>query len=56
MGVLPAVCLCMSCVQCLQRLEHGGSPGTGITDSCEWPFWCWKLCMGYTQALYKSSS
>ena len=29
------VCLC-----------EGGSPGTGVTDSCELPCWCWELNLG----------
>jgi E3 ubiquitin-protein ligase NEDD4 len=48
MSVLPA---CMSVhhmhTWCLWRPEEGvGSPGIGVTDSCELPCGCWELNSG----------
>ena len=38
------MCLCTTCMQCpLQVEESVGSPGTGVTDSCEQPRGCWEL-------------
>ena len=32
---------------CLQRPEEGAeSSGTGITDTCELPYWCWESDLG----------
>ena len=48
MGVLFA-CLSMYhvCAWCLWWPEEGiGSPGTGVTDSCELPCGCWELNPG----------
>lgn len=36
------------CAQCLRRPEDKvGSPETGIADSCEQPYGCWELKMGF---------
>lgn len=45
------VCLHMSMfMQCSQRLEEGtGSPGTGVTGTCELPHGCWESSSGPLQ-------
>lgn len=44
MGVFPLVCVYTTCVQCPQRPVEGvGSPGLGISDSCESLYSFWEL-------------
>lgn len=43
LGVLPMLRLCTVCVQYLRGPEGGGgSPDTGVADSCEPPCGCWE--------------